>query len=218
MTAEIMDRPSLQEARPDRWSRYMIHVGLKSINSTGENPHRVPRSIWISGTTWNTCLFHVFKHYHGISISAFVSWITGSSHTVTVMAQSPSNLLAPHNPAHMLDYKVFIYERCSSDGSPMNPQHPYSYHLIREWNCDCPTGAFKNKAVHIIHLNSPLCFPDARIYSCLCHLEPANPVEPPHAQAYREKYGEAGMSLYTSYSGSAEFAGDTGTRDQFQVL
>jgi hypothetical protein len=193
----------------------MIHVGLKSINSTGENPHRVPRSIWISGTTWNTCLFHVLKHYHGISISAFVSWITGSSHTVTVMAQSPSNLLTPHSPVHVMDYKVFIYERRTTDGWPLDPQHPYSYHLIREWNCNCVSNVYKNKIVDIVQLGSPLTCPDSRIYLCLCRLEPTSSVEPPHAQAYREQYGAAGTFLLTLYPGSAgSTGGDTETMDR----
>jgi hypothetical protein len=106
-----------------------------------------------------------------------------------------SAALSSHNPLHVLHHRVFIYERRTSDGWVIAPEYPYSYHLVREWDCDCTASVYKKKTLHIVQLDSPLKHPDYRIYRCLRRLEPAGPMEPPHAQAYRETFDRDGVIL-----------------------
>ena len=122
------------------------------------------------------------------------------------MAQSPtddnmshcSSALSLHDPLHVVHHRVFVYERrTAGDEWPTDPEsdYPYSYHLIREWDCNCTAHVVKKRRLHHVQLNSPLKHPDYRIYRCLGTFEPANPMEPPHARAYRETYGKDGMAM-----------------------
>lgn len=112
--------------------------------------------------------------------------------------------LSFHNPSHVVHHRVFIYNRHAPGEWPTdsNSRYPYSYHLVREWDCNCVAPVLKRKTVIIIRLESPLTHPDRRIYECLCRLEPANPTEPPHAQAYRESHGQDGMTLLDRWTGT----------------
>jgi hypothetical protein len=122
----------------------------------------------------------------------------------TTMAQLPSDndmshhssALSPHDPLHVVHHRVFIYERRTGDGWPdLQSNYPYSYHLIREWDCNCAAHVSKKRRLHLVEVKSPLQHPDYRLYRCLGGLEPADPMEPPHARAYRETYGTDGMAM-----------------------